>query len=265
MSIIAWAVFVSVLASPNPAIADGNCAAITGTGEIQPISFPNWPSDEPVASLTGTASLQIGGGQALSLSITGEVSDMVIPAEDDFDASPTAMVSVIFSLAGVGGFEGVGEVVVTLPETTDLDGVFAIAATLTISGGTGDFKGVSGTVVCGGQNDFFSGVGTLELSGEICLRTVCHVPPGEPENAHTIRIGAAAVSAHLEHGDYLGPCVDGGGAPAAKRVQDETDAPGTGNVPCGAFSPALLLLGLVGMRLMRQRVSANRTRRQRAS
>jgi hypothetical protein len=42
--------------------------------------------------------------------------------------------------------------------------------------------------------------------------TICHFPPGNPENAHTIVVAAAAVPAHLElHGDLLGECT--GGAP----------------------------------------------------
>lgn len=36
--------------------------------------------------------------------------------------------------------------------------------------------------------------------------TICHIPPGHPEGAHTIVVGAAAVDAHLAHGDTLGPC-----------------------------------------------------------
>jgi hypothetical protein len=36
--------------------------------------------------------------------------------------------------------------------------------------------------------------------------TVCHVPPGNPDNEHTIVVGVSAVAAHLRHGDYLGPC-----------------------------------------------------------
>jgi hypothetical protein len=37
--------------------------------------------------------------------------------------------------------------------------------------------------------------------------TICHVPPGNPDNAHTLCIGNAAVRAHLRnHDDYLGPC-----------------------------------------------------------
>jgi hypothetical protein len=37
--------------------------------------------------------------------------------------------------------------------------------------------------------------------------TICHIPPGNPANAHTLCIGNAAVPAHLNnHGDYLGAC-----------------------------------------------------------
>lgn len=37
--------------------------------------------------------------------------------------------------------------------------------------------------------------------------TICHRPPGNPDNAHTITIGEPAVQAHLRnHGDTLGPC-----------------------------------------------------------
>jgi hypothetical protein len=35
---------------------------------------------------------------------------------------------------------------------------------------------------------------------------ICHIPPGNPDNAHTIRVSENAVDAHLEHGDTLGKC-----------------------------------------------------------
>ncbi|MGB2986268.1 MAG: hypothetical protein WBE26_10325 [Phycisphaerae bacterium] len=35
---------------------------------------------------------------------------------------------------------------------------------------------------------------------------ICHIPPGNPDNTHTITVGAPAVDAHLAHGDYLGEC-----------------------------------------------------------
>jgi hypothetical protein len=38
--------------------------------------------------------------------------------------------------------------------------------------------------------------------------TICHCPPGNPNNCHTISVGAPAVPAHLGHGDSLGACGD---------------------------------------------------------
>ena len=39
-------------------------------------------------------------------------------------------------------------------------------------------------------------------AGEEAKVVLCHIPPGNPENAHTIEVGESAVDAHLEHGDY---------------------------------------------------------------
>ena len=35
---------------------------------------------------------------------------------------------------------------------------------------------------------------------------ICHIPPGNPDAAHTIRISVNAMKAHLAHGDYLDEC-----------------------------------------------------------
>ena len=43
---------------------------------------------------------------------------------------------------------------------------------------------------------------------------ICHIPPGNPSNAHTINVDNSAVPAHLAHGDYLGECRSGGGCHA---------------------------------------------------
>ena len=34
--------------------------------------------------------------------------------------------------------------------------------------------------------------------------TLCHIPTGNSENAHTIRVSENAVPTHIAHGDYLG-------------------------------------------------------------
>lgn len=36
--------------------------------------------------------------------------------------------------------------------------------------------------------------------------TICHVPPGNPGNAHTITVNANAWRAHQAHGDSMGEC-----------------------------------------------------------
>jgi hypothetical protein len=37
--------------------------------------------------------------------------------------------------------------------------------------------------------------------------TICHIPPDNPDERHTITVGAPAVAAHIrEHGDYIGAC-----------------------------------------------------------
>ena len=57
--------------------------------------------------------------------------------------------------------------------------------------------------------------GTVDLNadwhacdpGNIKKTTICHIPPGNPANAHTICVGNAAVPAHVNnHGDSIGPC-----------------------------------------------------------
>lgn len=41
---------------------------------------------------------------------------------------------------------------------------------------------------------------------------ICHFPPGNPNNPHTVRVGEPAMAAHMAHGDWLGgSCSDGSG------------------------------------------------------
>ena len=54
---------------------------------------------------------------------------------------------------------------------------------------------------------------------KVCL---CHVPPGNPSNAHTICVGAPAVSSHVAHGDTMGSCPTGcGGADGVSCDDDQ--------------------------------------------
>ena len=49
---------------------------------------------------------------------------------------------------------------------------------------------------------------------------MCHVPPGNPGNAHTICVNANAVPAHLANGSTLGSCAEVGACIAARVFQD---------------------------------------------
>lgn len=36
--------------------------------------------------------------------------------------------------------------------------------------------------------------------------TICHIPPGNPDNAHAITVSVNAIPAHMAHGDAMGDC-----------------------------------------------------------
>jgi hypothetical protein len=63
---------------------------------------------------------------------------------------------------------------------------------------------------CGLQDDpFITGDVTLHACPPDAVNktTICHIPPGNPSNAHTLCVGNAAVRAHMEnHGDPIGEC-----------------------------------------------------------
>lgn len=67
---------------------------------------------------------------------------------------------------------------------------------------------------CAGAEDATSGTEDQPLAGAngapVCPSPkvlVCHIPPGNPANAHSICVGQPAVKAHVEHhGDGLGAC-----------------------------------------------------------
>jgi hypothetical protein len=50
---------------------------------------------------------------------------------------------------------------------------------------------------------------------------ICHVPPGNPGNAHTICVDESAVADHLAHGCSLGSCDEQGDCPTNFNVQSQ--------------------------------------------
>jgi hypothetical protein len=104
---------------------------------------------------------------------------------------------------------------------------------------------------------------------------ICHRPPGNPDNAHTITIGGPAAEAHMnEHGDASGAC-PGEEAKGPREKDKPSNPPGETNPPSEnpgpttaatpGITPAwiwLLLLVLAGIAagtavVLRQRQKGN--------
>ena len=71
--------------------------------------------------------------------------------------------------------------------------------------------------------------------------TLCHIPPGNPGNAHTISVGTRAVPAHLAHGDSCGPCEEDDGLLLMARESEVCSADGNGDGVVNAADLAMLL------------------------
>src|SRR5262249_6796046 len=110
--------------------------------------------------------------------------------------------------------------------------------------------GLAHALGCGGANDTSSNLSSMSQATQLMAchltpgtlgpgdhmhacnpqdtkkTTICHIPPGNPANAHTICVGNAAVPAHIQnHGDYLGACINEKPCPPPTGAGG---APGTG-------------------------------------
>jgi len=94
----------------------------------------------------------------------------------------------------------------------------------------------------GDPNTINQGVGSDDAcmagspDGHVCdpantkKTTICHIPPGNPANQHTLCVGNAAVKAHLAHGDHLGAC-DAECTPPPSPSPGDTTGGTTGTPP----------------------------------
>ncbi len=78
---------------------------------------------------------------------------------------------------------------------------------------------------------------TAAFAGGQAKVAVCHIPPGNPANAHVIVIGAPAVPAHLNHGDTLGACDEPGDDDGGDGGGDSPDGGDGGGGDCAECGP----------------------------
>lgn len=64
------------------------------------------------------------------------------------------------------------------------------------------------------ESESYEGFCDCSTTGDV----ICHVPPGNPQNMHTIQVDDMAINAHLTHGDMLGVC------PGEEYVPGEEDS-----------------------------------------
>lgn len=164
------------------------------TGLILIFGLPIIVSAQTTAPSVGCSALDGFSGQGTSFDfgsnafLQGEVLIFALPNED-------AVLAVSENGAPVSGTVNTDTVVVY---EISADGDYAFSVVLT--GGT-DTTTLETYCLDNGEGDPDVIIGT---GG-----TICHIPPGNPSNAHTINVGGGAVAAHLRHGDTVGECPDG--------------------------------------------------------
>ena len=166
--------------------------------------------------VTGTIDLTDpdGGGVVVGDTLQVEV--------DDADLDVTAGADVVTVMVTSTSDPIVGLTALVLTETGGSTGVFQgtvlLVDTLTTQA-TAELLAADGDTSTASYDDALDGTGNavtvtstlvvtdVETDDEGVEKvTICHVPSGNPENQHTITVGAPAVPAHLAHGDALDEC-----------------------------------------------------------
>jgi hypothetical protein len=82
------------------------------------------------------------------------------------------------------------------------------AATITVCDQTSSwyFATMTDDTLCSAIDSVFVNVVDVHCGNNNNKVLVCHIPPGNPDNAHTICISENGVPAHLAHGCHLGAC-----------------------------------------------------------
>ncbi len=231
--------------NPSCPLSTDGSVNISVSGGIPPYTFlwSNGATTEDVSGLgTGTYSVQVTDNvgcvetasfelEVISLPFELSCEDIVVNLDENGNviilpediATPSGNCGeVTFSIDVETVSCNLGDYDVTIT-ATDVDGRTATCvATVTVIGADADCDTVADACdLCPGGDDnvdnnmdgdpdcAFPPDNDDILDAWRCAPAkvyICHIPPGNPENAHTICVSDNSINAHLEHGDYLGPC-----------------------------------------------------------
>ena len=191
--------------------ADG----IRGEGEPFGVATKQWRN-----GVTGTIAISDLGGP-----IEVVVADLDLDLSDGADSFDVTVASTSDS-AGI---------TLILTETDAHSGIFvgtlglgaaSDPGSMTLAAVAGDTVTATYDDVIDANNDDPAPVtASLVIAGvedEDDHATVCHLPPGNPDNQRTITIGTSAVAAHIAHGDTEGECA---ASEVTPKGQDATHGP----------------------------------------
>ncbi len=103
-------------------------------------------------------------------------------------------------------------------------GIIKFGAVLTAAGLIGCLA-PTGSAGSGSESALTAGQKANNANNGVGKISVCHTPPGNPANWHTISIGDPAYQAHLDHGDPPGACGEGGGNNTGTNTNTGTNNP----------------------------------------
>ncbi len=221
------------------------CGAVDGGADADPDEF----FATPISDFGGTQALAVQADTVTTESATvGLPRDMVEDAPDEaalvlnaaditvtIDSepsggkTPTAKVSqhhatVTFHVGPQGQDACASNDRVGPFEMTIVDGLIELAEeSLPLSANVRSTATANEFEVCAETwSDFNGSISIASFSfefGELGANdngvVICHIPPDDPDNPHTIVVSESSLQGHLAHGDYLGPCI----------IDDDDDVP----------------------------------------
>ncbi len=184
------------------------------TGTLLVVDLPlNNTDGNPASGLSFPNTLTAGDLLAFELNALPQFQDggcYTVMGVEFYESEPVEPLAVVHATVA-NSLEEVVCVETCVNDADCDDGDFCNGSETCATGGTC----VPGAYPCRDEEVCDESVDTCltcdELPGSRCVScedrvTICHIPPGNPDEAHTIVVGESAVQAHLDHGDTLGPC-----------------------------------------------------------